>query len=79
MSTKLRTALCTMTAVWKRRVEGNLVFKFQKQWDVCGASYTRNHVIFGMFRSRYIHLQSVCLLKFSFSARTYTFAIAQPV
>jgi hypothetical protein len=29
MSTKLQTALRTMT-VWKRRVAGELVFKFQK-------------------------------------------------
>jgi hypothetical protein len=29
MSTKLQTALCTMS-LWKRRVVGKLVFKFQK-------------------------------------------------
>jgi hypothetical protein len=36
MSTELQTALCTMS-LWKRRVAGKLVFKFQKPSDVSGA------------------------------------------
>jgi hypothetical protein len=39
MPTKLKTALCMMS-VWKRRVAGKLVFKFEKPLGVAGAAYT---------------------------------------